>query len=118
MPILLLVMACARHSPCEAGGGVCMASTESCPADARFTGFDPACEPLSRCCTPIAAKPKAPPVDAGPPPVDAGPPPVKASGEKCFIDKGECLPRCTDAHSNDGFVNDPCPAGEVCCVPR
>ncbi len=52
---------CSVQTPCEAQGGVCTARNVECGATQRFVGYDPACEPMSKCCVPLSGSPS----DAG-----------------------------------------------------
>ncbi|MBL8950122.1 MAG: hypothetical protein JNK82_05055 [Myxococcaceae bacterium] len=50
---VLFVAGCTTQSPCETAGGSCMGTNEACPAKTTFSGFDPQCEPKSKCCRPV-----------------------------------------------------------------
>lgn len=86
-----------------------MDSSALCPADAVFIGFDPACEPQSKCCRPVDAGAPKPPAKV----VDAGPPP-SSSGRNCLV--GICRTECLrDETAYDGHINGSCLINEVCC---
>jgi hypothetical protein len=66
---VLLLLGCSQASPCEVRGGRCTRTDFICGSGFVFDGFDPACEPNSKCCLPISGDAGAPPdggtLDAG-----------------------------------------------------
>ncbi|MBL8949228.1 MAG: hypothetical protein JNK82_00530 [Myxococcaceae bacterium] len=118
---MLLTTACARQSACESSGGRCSATSELCPLNTQFTGYDPECEPLSKCCRPLPGFDAGQAVDPGRG-VDAGEP---ASSLQPCVNRGAtawgicrrvCLP---GDHTFDGVINAggsvDCPPLERCC---
>jgi hypothetical protein len=109
---VLLTAACARQSVCESGGGRCTATSELCPLNTQFSGYDPECEPLSKCCRPLPGFDAGRVVDAGQPASS-----LKPCGGNGAVPLGICRSDCLPGEKRfDGFIGGmPCPGFEACC---
>jgi hypothetical protein len=98
---VVLLSSCTQASPCEVRGGRCTRVDVACGVDFVFDGYDPTCEPNSKCCLPASA--------------DGGDP-----NPNCAAQAGECADVAIGCPS--GRTAGPaglCTSAEaVCCVPQ
>jgi hypothetical protein len=102
--VLVLLISCTQPSVCEARGGQCQRTDVVCGVGLQFDGFDPSCEPNSKCCLPLNP--------------DSGTPPDAGNTPQCTSEGGTCVPvsmGCAGGHF--AAVGTCTTVDQGCCIP-